>query len=71
VELGVLLILWLLLMQVPCAPNDLSVVCHCKQGQVSACAVLRETDPKLADAVDHALSMARVTEEAGRAEDSQ
>ncbi|ATB28009.1 Wall-associated protein precursor [Melittangium boletus] len=60
-------ILLLLLTQVPCAPNDLSLVCHCKQGMVSSCAVLRETDPKLADAVDKALTLARVAEEVGKA----
>ncbi len=63
-------LLWVLLTQVPCAPNDLTVVCHCKQGRVSACAVLRETDPKLADAVDKALTLAKVAEETGKAGES-
>lgn len=66
-----LTVLWLLLTQVPCAPNDLPVVCHCKQGQVSACAVLRETDPRLADAVDNALSMARAVDASAGAEGAE
>jgi hypothetical protein len=41
-------ILLVLLAQVPCGPFDLSLVCRCKQGVVSACEALRTTSPELA-----------------------
>jgi len=43
-----LAVLLVLLAQVPCAPNDLTVVCSCKQGVVSACDTLRLSEPELA-----------------------
>lgn len=48
-------VLLLLLSQVPCAPADSTVLCHCKQGVASACEVLRQTDPQMAKAVENAL----------------
>jgi len=41
-------LLLLVLSTVPCAPQESSVVCGCKQGSASACAALREVNPKLA-----------------------
>ncbi|HEX8825486.1 MAG TPA: Wall-associated protein precursor [Archangium sp.] len=53
--LGVLL---LLLAQVPCAPNDLTVVCSCKQGVASACDTLRLSEPELAAKLEAAFQTA-------------
>lgn len=41
-------LLVVLLAQVPCTPSESSVVCHCKQGMVSACVVLAGDDAKKA-----------------------
>ncbi|MDY7226288.1 Wall-associated protein precursor [Hyalangium rubrum] len=55
-------LLLLLVAQVPCAQNEPSVVCHCKQGQASACTALRVSDPKLADAIEKALLAVKLEE---------
>jgi hypothetical protein len=58
------LLVLLVLTQVPCVPADSSVVCHCKQGQLSACVALRATDPKQADEIaSQLLQAARLAEE--------
>jgi hypothetical protein len=57
-----LALVWVLLTQIPCAPNDLSVVCNCKQGVVSACDTLRLSEPQQAleiEAVVQAAAAAR------------
>ncbi len=41
-----LFLVLMLLANVPCSPEEGTVVCHCKAGSVSACEVLRQTDPK-------------------------
>ena len=61
------LLLALVLAQVPCAQNELSVVCHCKQGRVSACEALRVTDPRLAEAIEGALLAVKLEEQAAKA----
>lgn len=42
------MLLVLVLSASPCAPQETTAVCHCKQGSASACEALRQTDPKLA-----------------------
>jgi len=41
-------LLLLVLSVSPCAPQETTAVCHCKQGSASACEALRQVDPKLA-----------------------
>jgi hypothetical protein len=55
-------VLFLLLAQVPCGPFDLSLVCRCKQGVVSACEALRQTSPALAEQAENAAQAAAVGE---------
>jgi uncharacterized Zn finger protein len=56
-------LLLILLAQVgSCAPNDLSTVCRCKQGQLSACEGLRQTDPRLADQLEKATAQIQAME---------
>jgi hypothetical protein len=57
------LLLSLLVAQLPCSPGEFSVVCHCKQGLASACASVRVTNPKLADAIEAALAAAKLEEQ--------
>ncbi|HEX8825917.1 MAG TPA: Wall-associated protein precursor [Archangium sp.] len=57
-----LAILLLLLAQVPCAPNDLTVVCSCKQGVASACDTLRLIEPGLATKLEAAFQAAAAVE---------
>jgi len=64
------LLLMLLVAQVPCAPNDVTVVCHCKQGRASACAALRVTNPRLAEAIENAVLAASRAEQAARAREA-
>ncbi len=52
--------------QVPCAPIDSTVVCHCKQGIASACSALSATDPQKAKIIQDALRMAKLAEEGAR-----
>lgn len=61
--LSVWALVLVVLAQVPCAPGDLTVVCHCKQGMASACEVLRQSEPKLAEALESVLVVARAGEE--------
>jgi hypothetical protein len=69
-----LAVVLVLLAQIPCAPNDLSVVCKCKQGVVSACDTLRLSEPQLASELEvavqaaGAVETARIAAEALRAE---
>jgi hypothetical protein len=65
------LLLMLLVAQVPCSPKELSVVCHCKQGRVSACDALRVTNPQLAKAIENALLAASRAEQAAKAEEAK
>ena len=62
-----LAILLVLLAQVPCAPNDLTVVCSCKQGVVSACDTLRLSEPELAAKLEAALQAAAAVNAASSA----
>jgi hypothetical protein len=55
-------VLFLLLAQVPCGPFDLSVVCRCKQGIVSACDALRVTSSELASQAENVAQAAAVGE---------
>ena len=55
-------VLLLLLAQVPCGPFDLSLVCHCKQGVVSACETLRQTSAELARQAESAAQAAAMGE---------
>jgi hypothetical protein len=43
---------------VPCGPREFSDYCKCKQGMATACEALRQTDKKLADALERAASQA-------------
>jgi hypothetical protein len=52
------LLLVTLLAQVPCAPFELSAICRCKQGVASACDVVRQTNPKLAEELTKAFEIA-------------
>jgi hypothetical protein len=65
------LVLMLLVAQVPCAQGEFSVVCHCKQGRVSACDALRVTNPQLAKAIENALLAASRAEQAAKAEEAK
>jgi hypothetical protein len=64
----------LLLTQVPipisCAPNDLSVVCNCKQGVLSACQTLALSEPEQAAGIlrqlEQLAAQAKVVEEASQ-----
>jgi K+-transporting ATPase c subunit len=49
---------------VPCTPSDSTVVCQCKQGRASACEILRQTSPQLAEAIDRAVQAMKAAEEA-------
>jgi hypothetical protein len=57
-----LAVLLMLLSQVPCGPFDLTVVCNCKQGVVSACEALRTTSPELAKQAEAAAQAAVVAQ---------
>ncbi len=69
------LLLVTLLAQVPCAPYESSAVCQCKQGVASACDVVRQTNPPLAEelkkAFDIAVTQAQVMESRARRSDSR
>ncbi|WNG41127.1 Wall-associated protein precursor [Archangium violaceum] len=60
----------LLLTQIPCAPNDLSVVCNCKQGMRTACETLRLSEPEraaeLLSRLEQAAALAKVVEDVGQ-----
>jgi hypothetical protein len=64
----------LLLTQAPipmtCAPNDLTVVCNCKQGMLSACQTLALSEPKQASEIlarlEQLAAQAKVVEEASQ-----
>ncbi|XXF77947.1 Wall-associated protein precursor [Myxococcaceae bacterium GXIMD 01537] len=53
--------------QVPCAPSDSTLVCFCKQGQASACEVLRPSHPRIVEAIENAVRAAKLEEQAARA----
>lgn len=57
------LLLLLHLGQVTCLPADSTIVCDCKQGRVTSCDILRETDSKRFKEVEQALQAARQVEE--------
>lgn len=58
------LILLLVASQVtPCTPGETSLVCECKQARPSACEALRQTDPKLAEAIEKALQAVKTAAE--------
>ncbi|MFE8605437.1 Wall-associated protein precursor [Archangium violaceum] len=48
------LLLVLVTTQIPCGPREFSDTCKCKQGMATACEALRQTDKKLADALEAA-----------------
>lgn len=64
------LLLMLVLLQVPCAQSDPTLVCYCKQGRASACEALRATNPQLAKALETAALTAVRAEQAAKAEES-
>ena len=61
-----LALLLILLTQVPCSGQELSPACYCKQGMVSACEVVRQTDPALADRLEAAYQLTLKVEESTR-----
>jgi hypothetical protein len=56
-----------LLAQIPCAPNDLSVVCNCKQGAVSACDTLRLSESQRVAEIEAAVQAAAAAQGAQKA----
>ena len=52
------LILVLVTTQLPCGPREFSDICKCKLGMATACEALRQTDKKLADALEAAANQA-------------
>ncbi len=65
-----LTLLLVLLTQVQCtAPELASPVCSCKQGIVSACEALRQTEPELANQLEAAFHAAQKVEETAREAD--
>jgi hypothetical protein len=62
-----LAVVLVLLAQIPCAPNDLSVVCNCKQGVVSACDTLRLSEPRRVAEIEAAVQAAAAVEAAKEA----
>ncbi|HYO69744.1 MAG TPA: Wall-associated protein precursor [Archangium sp.] len=63
------LILVLVTTQLPCGPREFSDTCKCKQGMATACEALRQTDKKLADALEAAARQeARKVAEAAHAQ---
>jgi len=63
--LSLLVALWVA--QIPCAPNDLSIVCQCKEGSPSACAALEVVNPELARDILRLLTMAKAAKDAKQA----
>jgi hypothetical protein len=56
---------------VPCGPREFSDYCKCKQGMATACEALRQTDKKLADALEDAATEAlRKVPEASHAQET-
>jgi len=60
------LLLVLAVAQLPCVQGETSVVCHCKQGLVSACEALRQTNPGRAVEIEKALQAVKLDEELRR-----
>lgn len=52
-------VVFMVLAQVACSPGDPTVVCQCKVGQMSACEVLRQSDPRWAAKVEKLVEQAR------------
>lgn len=66
------LILVLVTTQLPCGPREFSDTCKCKQGVATACEALRQTDKKLADALEAAANQAvRAVVEASNAQGTE
>jgi len=61
---GLSLMMALPVVQIPCAPNDLSIVCQCKQGSPSACTALEVAKPDLARNILRLLTMAKAAQDA-------
>ena len=63
-------LLFVLLTQLPCLPDESSVVCHCKAGMLSACAALSQENPQQAAEIlaqlERAAALAKVAEEEGQ-----
>jgi hypothetical protein len=57
------LILLLVTSQVPAVPGETSLVSSCKQGMASACAALRQVDPKKAAEAERAYRVLKSAEE--------
>ncbi len=62
-----LAVVLLLLAQIPCAANDLTVVCNCKQGAVGACDTLRLSEPQVAAEIEAAVQAAAAAQGAQKA----
>ncbi len=62
-----LAVVLLLLAQIPCAANDLTVVCNCKQGAVGACDTLRLSEPQVVAEIEEAVQAAAAVEAAQKA----
>jgi hypothetical protein len=65
------LILLLVTSQVPAVPGETSLVSSCKQGMASACAALRQVDPKRAVEAERAFQVWKVAEEAREQEEAR
>jgi hypothetical protein len=58
------LLLSVLLTQLACVPGDTTTICYCKQGVMSACEVVRQTEPEVFRAIEAARAVLKVEEEA-------
>jgi hypothetical protein len=63
-------LLLLLVTQIPCLPDESSVVCHCKAGMLSACTALSQENPQQAAEIlaqlERVAALAKVVEEEGQ-----
>lgn len=57
------ILLLLLTTQAACAPQEGTAVCACKHGSASACEVLRQVNPNLADSLESAFQIAAKVEQ--------
>ncbi|HEY0092753.1 MAG TPA: Wall-associated protein precursor, partial [Archangium sp.] len=64
-----------LLTQLACSPGDMSAVCNCKSGMLSACATVALENPEKAAEIlarlEQAAALAKVVEEAGQKAESE
>ncbi|WP_225411767.1 Wall-associated protein precursor [Stigmatella hybrida] len=65
------LILLLVASQAPAVPGETSLVSSCKQGMASACAALRQIEPKKAAEAERAFQVWKIAEEAREQEEAR